>query len=231
MLATCFQVRAGHPARMSAAPEQRFSDRVGNYIRYRPGYPPAVLAALQKHAGLTTRSVTADIGSGTGLSAGLFLRFGCQVHAVEPNREMREAAERLLAGEPRFHSVSGTAQATTLPDQSADLIIAAQAFHWFNTPETRAEFTRILKPDGHIVLIWNERKLDATPFLRGIPAGRAEVLDIQPGVIPGTIPAADQWAELGFNIRRFEPPRLGPAFRDRPLPHVNLDKVLQFLLA
>ena len=71
----------------------------------------------------------------------------------------------------------------------------------------------------------------ATPFLRGIPAGRAEVLDIQPGVIPGTIPAADQWAELGFNIRRFEPPRLGPAFRDRPLPHVNLDKVLQFLLA
>lgn len=152
---------------MSAAPEQRFSDRVGNYIRYRPGYPPAVLAALQKHAGLTTRSVIADIGSGTGLSAGLFLRFGCQVHAVEPNREMREAAERLLAGEPRFHSVSGTAQATTLPDQSADLIIAAQAFHWFNTPETRAEFTRILKPDGHIVLIWNERKLDATPFLRG----------------------------------------------------------------
>lgn len=71
----------------------------------------------------------------------------------------------------------------------------------------------------------------ATPFLRGIPAGRAEVLDIQPGVIPGTIPAADQWAEQGFNIRRFEPPPLGAAFRDRPLPHVNLDKVLQFLLA
>ena len=71
----------------------------------------------------------------------------------------------------------------------------------------------------------------ATPFLRGIPAGRDEVLDIQPGVIPGTIPAADQWGELGFNIRRFEPPRLGAAFRGRPLPHVNLDKVLQFLLA
>jgi hypothetical protein len=71
----------------------------------------------------------------------------------------------------------------------------------------------------------------ATPFLRGIPAGRDEVLDLQPGVIPGSIPAADQWGELGFNIRRFEPPRLGAAFRDRPLPHVNLDKVLQFLLA
>lgn len=71
----------------------------------------------------------------------------------------------------------------------------------------------------------------ATPFLRGIPAGRDEVLDLQPGVIPGTIPAADQWDEVGFHIRRFEPPRLGPSFRDRPLPHINLDKVLQFLLA
>lgn len=71
----------------------------------------------------------------------------------------------------------------------------------------------------------------AMPFLRGIPAGRDEVLDIQPGVIPGTIPAADQWDEVAFHIRRFEPPRLGPSFRDRPLPHINLDKVLQFLLA
>ncbi len=71
----------------------------------------------------------------------------------------------------------------------------------------------------------------AMPFLRGILAGRDEVLDIQPGVIPGTIPAADQWAEHGFHIRRFEPPRLGVGFADRPLPHVNLDKVLQFLLA
>jgi predicted YcjX-like family ATPase len=71
----------------------------------------------------------------------------------------------------------------------------------------------------------------AMPFLRGIPAGRDEVLDIQPGVIPGTIPAADQWGEVAFHIRRFEPPRLGPGFGDRPLPHINLDKVLQFLLA
>jgi len=150
----------------SSAPEQRFSDRVENYVRYRPSYPQEVIALLQREAALTPQSVIADVGSGTGISAELFLRAGYSVHAVEPNREMRAAAERLLAHYPRFHSVDGSAQATTLADHSVDLIVAAQAFHWFNTPETRAEFTRILKPGGHIALIWNERKLDATPFLR-----------------------------------------------------------------
>lgn len=152
---------------MSAAPEQRFSDRVENYIRYRPGYPQEIIAMLERDTGLSSRSIIADIGSGTGISAELFLHSGGEVHAVEPNREMREAAERLLGGYPRFRSVNGSARATTLPDQCATLIVAAQAFHWFHTPETRAEFTRILKPGGHVVLLWNERKLDATPFLRG----------------------------------------------------------------
>jgi ubiquinone/menaquinone biosynthesis C-methylase UbiE len=150
----------------SSAPEQRFSDRVENYVRYRPSYPQEVITLLQREVALTPQSVIADAGSGTGISAELFLRAGCTVHAVEPNRDMREAAERLLTHYPHFHSVNGGAQATTLPDHSVDLIVAAQAFHWFNTPETRAEFTRILKPGGHVVLIWNERKLDATPFLR-----------------------------------------------------------------
>lgn len=149
----------------SSAPEKRFSDRVENYVRYRPSYPQEVIALLQREAALTPQSVIADVGSGTGISAELFLRAGYSVHAVEPNRDMRAAAERLLAHDPRFHSVDGSAQATTLADHSVDLIVAAQAFHWFNTPETRAEFTRILKPGGHVALIWNERKLDATPFL------------------------------------------------------------------
>jgi SAM-dependent methyltransferase len=149
----------------SPAPEQRFSDRVENYVRYRPSYPQEIITLLQCEAALTPQSVIADVGSGTGISAGLFLRAGCTVHGVEPNRDMRKAAERLLTTDPNFHSVNGSAQATTLPDHSVDFIVAAQAFHWFNTPETRAEFTRILKPGGHLVLIWNERKLDATPFL------------------------------------------------------------------
>lgn len=151
---------------VSPAPEARFSNRVENYVRYRPGYPPEVIATLRAEEGLTDASVIADAGSGTGISAELFLREGCTVYAVEPNREMREAAERLLQKYPSFNSVNGTAQATTLADTSVDFVVAAQAFHWFDTPETRAEFTRILKPEGRIVLIWNERLLDATPFLR-----------------------------------------------------------------
>jgi SAM-dependent methyltransferase len=151
----------------SPAPESRFSDRVENYIRYRPGYPQEVIALLRAEAGLTAQSVVADIGSGTGISAELLLREGCTVHAVEPNRDMREAAERLLAAYPGFRSVDGRAQETTLAEGSVDLVAAAQAFHWFDTAETRAEFARILRPGGWVVLMWNERLTDTTPFLRG----------------------------------------------------------------
>lgn len=157
---------------MNAAPasESRFSDRVENYIRYRPGYPPAVMDLLRVEAALTAQSVVADVGSGTGISAELLLREGCTVYGVEPNRDMREAAERLLSAYDSFRSVDGKAQATTLGDASVDLIVAAQAFHWFDTPETRAEFCRILRPGGAVALIWNERVTDTTPFLRGYEA-------------------------------------------------------------
>ena len=148
------------------APEQRFSDRVENYIKYRPGYPPQILSLLQSHANLNSNSVVADIGSGTGISTEFLLAIGCKVLAVEPNLEMRSAAERLLSHQPNFMSINGIASATTLDDASVDLIVAAQAFHWFNQTETRAEFSRILKPQGQIALIWNERKLDGSEFLK-----------------------------------------------------------------
>ena len=125
---------------------------------------------MKREVGLHPGSVIADIGSGTGISTQLLLSAGCEVYAVEPNREMREAAERILQGQAGFHSVDGTAEATTLPNQSVDLIVAAQAFHWFAPLPTRAEFDRILKPDGHVVLMWNARHLDSTPFLRGYEA-------------------------------------------------------------
>lgn len=147
------------------SPEERFSDRVENYIRYRPGYPEAVWHTLRTEAGLNPTSTVADIGSGTGISSMLLLQAGCVVHGVEPNAAMRHAAERILATEPNFKSVAGRADATTLPDSSVDLIVAAQAFHWFNTPETRQEFSRMLKPGGKVALIWNERQVDSTPFL------------------------------------------------------------------
>lgn len=145
---------------------ERFSDRVENYVRFRPGYPPEVLELFREQMNLTSKSAIADIGSGTGISAKLFLEHGCKVYGVEPNDAMRSAAEEFLASFDNFHSRTGTAEATGLPDDSVDIVVAAQAFHWFDPEMSRKEFARILKPGGYVVLIWNERQLDTTPFLR-----------------------------------------------------------------
>jgi SAM-dependent methyltransferase len=144
----------------------RFSNRVANYAKYRPGYPPEVLTLFKDEMGLTENSVLADIGSGTGLSAKLFLENGSTVYGVEPNAAMREAAEEVLRSFPNFISHDGTAENTNLDDDSIDFVTAAQAFHWFDPEKTRTEFKRILKPGGYIVLMWNERQLDTTEFLR-----------------------------------------------------------------
>ena len=153
---------------MSADALNRFSNRVADYIRYRPTYPPAFYDLLRKEFHVGPKGpVIADIGSGPGISAKPLLEMGAlHVFCVEPNRAMREAAESLLGGFPGFVSVDGTAERTTLPDGSVGLIICAQAFHWFDKQKARAEFRRILRPDGPVVVVWNERRLDATPLLR-----------------------------------------------------------------
>lgn len=152
--------------RATLNPLQRFSSRVENYIKYRPGYPKAVLDLLQKNCGLSKDSVVADIGSGTGKLSELFLHFGCHVLGVEPNEVMRGAAEPFRLQFSRFENINGSAEATTLSDTSVDMIVAGQAFHWFDPGRARLEFTRILKTTGWVALIWNERQLDSTPFLR-----------------------------------------------------------------
>jgi SAM-dependent methyltransferase len=144
---------------------RRFSDRVENYVKYRPGYPPDVIALLESACGLSDGSLVADVGSGTGILSRLFLDRGCSVFGVEPNDEMRRAAEGLLGGFPRFTSVKGTAEETGLPDGCADVVTAGQAFHWFDRGAFRSECRRILRPGGWIVLVWNDRLKDATPFL------------------------------------------------------------------
>jgi SAM-dependent methyltransferase len=146
-------------------PTERFTCRVENYVKYRPGYPLAVLDLLRVECGLTSGSVIADIGSGTGIFTRMFLENGNRVYGVEPNKAMREAGEQLLAGYPSFMSIAATAEETTLPDQSIDFITAGQAFHWFNLARTRPEFARILKPDGWVVLIWNARRVSSTTSL------------------------------------------------------------------
>ena len=133
---------------MEPDPTQRFSNRVDDYVRHRPHYPPGVLDLLREGIGLTPRTVIADVGSGTGISTELFLENDNTVFAVEPNPEMRAAAKRLLGGRANFHSVDGTAEATTLPGGSVDCVVAAQAFHWFDPEKTRAEFQRILRAGG-----------------------------------------------------------------------------------
>jgi SAM-dependent methyltransferase len=144
----------------------RFSDRVENYIRYRPGYPQEVVQALKSDCELKRDHVVADIASGTGIWTRMLLEQGNPVFGVEPNTEMRLAGERSLAEFPRFTSIAGTAEATTLPNESVDFVTAAQAAHWFDRARARQEFLRIQKPGGWLVLLWNERLTDATPFLR-----------------------------------------------------------------
>lgn len=145
-------------------PTERFSQRVENYVKYRPGYPAAVLDCLGQHCGFRASWVVADIGSGTGLLAELFLKNGNQVLGIEPNAEMRAAGEAFLKNYERFTSVAASAEATGLAAGSADLIAAGQAFHWFDRRRSRQEFERILKPGGWVALVWNER-LTSTPFL------------------------------------------------------------------
>ena len=150
---------------MSADPTRRFSTRVENYVRYRPGYPRVVAEMLAEECGLKPASVVADVGSGTGILSELFLRNGNRVYGVEPNREMREAGERLLADYENFKSVEGRAEATTLDGGSVDFVTAGQAFHWFDLDAARREFKRILRPGGWVVALWNDRRTEGSPFL------------------------------------------------------------------
>ncbi len=151
---------------MSCDSSQRFSDRVENYVKYRPGYPKKMVKFICDKFGLNRHKKIADIGSGTGISSKLMLETGSTVFGVEPNDKMRQAAERYLAGYENFRSFRGTAEKTGIESQGVDVISAFQAFHWFDNPVSRKEFRRILRKDGCLILVWNERQLDSSNFLR-----------------------------------------------------------------
>jgi SAM-dependent methyltransferase len=147
-------------------PKTRFSDRVDDYIKYRPRYGAEVVEALERACGLKPFHVIADVGCGTGFSAEPLLHNGNAVIGIEPNPEMRQAGKRYLASYPNFEMREGTAEDTGLAAQSVHFVLAGQAFHWFPRDEARVEFARVLKPGGWCVLIWHDRSIDATPFLR-----------------------------------------------------------------
>jgi SAM-dependent methyltransferase len=143
---------------------ERFTDRVADYVNYRPHYPQAVFEMLREELGFRRGTTIADIGSGTGISTKPLLELGCTVYAVEPNAAMRNAAELWLGDHPRMRSVAGTAEETTLSERTADAILAAQAFHWFDAAKARQEFARILRPAGWVVLLGNHRLKSESPF-------------------------------------------------------------------
>jgi SAM-dependent methyltransferase len=149
---------------------ERFSNRVEDYVRYRPDYPKAMLAWLQREHGVTSRWLVADIGAGTGISSKMFLDADYRVIAVEPNAAMRAAAERWLGLDDHFRSLEGRADATGLAAASVDLISVAQAFHWFDRAAAQREFRRILRPHGLAAIYWNVRRLTGTRFLEGYEA-------------------------------------------------------------
>ena len=142
----------------------RFTDRVENYVKARPGYPGEVISLLERKCGLTRNSFAVDVGCGTGLLAKLFCDYGCRIVGVEPNAAMRDAGREFLGSYPNFEIVDGTAEVIPLPGTSVDFISVGQAFHWFNQKEARHEFMRILKPNGWAVLVWNDREYSGSKF-------------------------------------------------------------------
>lgn len=186
-------------------PTERFSDRVRDYVRYRPSYPPEVIDLLQRECGLQEGASVADVGAGTGIFTRHLLDAGATVYAVEPNAAMRHAAEAASAGHPRFHSIDAPAEATGLPDDSVQIVTCAQAWHWFRAAEARAEFARILLPGGWLFLVWNERATNSTPFLEAYE----EVLKTH----------APEY--LRVRHREFDSKKLGDVFAPEPMLRTN----------
>jgi len=214
---------------------ERFSERVDDYVRYRPGYPPELVAAVLAAAGNSGAPRIADIGSGTGIFTRLLLAGGARVIGVEPNAGMRRAAETALREFAEFSSVDGSAEDTGLDSGTLDLVTAAQAFHWFNNRRARREFARILKPGGRLALVWNRRRLDE-PFQQAYDSllheysaeyGRVNHLSLEDAEIgaffaPGkmTVTHFENWQTLDFDgllgrlrSASYCPPANSPAYR------------------
>jgi SAM-dependent methyltransferase len=196
-------------------PTRYFSGRAEYYLRYRPSYPPAIIDLLRRDCGLTAEWVVADIGSGPGNLARLFVGRCAHVYAVEPNQEMREAGERLLEAVPGFVSIAGTAEATSLPEASVDLVLAGQAFHWFDRAQAGAEFKRILRPPRWAALVWIERGTHASPFLAALDQVLARYVPNQAEAWRRRRDATDNatlsafFASTGYRLATFDSRQVG----------------------
>lgn len=148
---------------MSKSSVSRFSHRASLYDQFRPHYPPELVAFLQERIAPSSGKAIADIAAGTGIFTEQIAQWGNTVFVVEPNRSMRRLARRRLTGFENCVFVDGTAESTGLPDQSVDMVVSAQAFHWFDLTKTKAEFKRIGRESLLVAVVWNLRNTDS-PF-------------------------------------------------------------------
>lgn len=224
-------------------PTLRFSNRVENYRKYRPGYPAEIIPLLKSECGLISESVIADLGSGTGLFAEMFLKNGNTLLGVEPNAEMRKAGEQILNGYPNFKSVDGTAESTTLPDHSVDFVVAGQSFHWFDRSKARPEFQRILKPFGWVVLAWNGYRVESSQLMSDYQALVVEYgtdysevqrevvgVDVEKFYAPGTCECARFSFRQRFDYQGLEGRLLSSSFAPEP-DHPGYNAMLRDLRA
>lgn len=151
-------------------PKQRFSEKVADYVQYRPSYPEAAIDWLEDRGTLGPGTKVADVGAGTGIWTDQLRQRGYPVWAVEPNAPMREVAVEAFADSSIVTVVDGSAEHTTLPESTFELVTAAQAFHWFDAEAARREFDRILVEDGEVALLWNTRRTKGEAFLEDYEA-------------------------------------------------------------
>lgn len=141
--------------------EHKFDQKGGIYSKARPSYPDKLFSYLTGNGYVGKATVIADIGSGTGKFTQQIGRYSEKVFAVEPNDDMRLIAEKNFSDCRNIISVNGSAENTTLSDSSVDFITVAQAFHWFDRKAFKAECRRILRKNGKVLLVWNDRDTDS----------------------------------------------------------------------
>jgi ubiquinone/menaquinone biosynthesis C-methylase UbiE len=181
-----------------------FSGRAQKYDRYRAAYPDSLIDFLVAECGLGPGATVADLGSGTGTLTCMLLERGNSVFAIEPNPDMRRIAEYSLNTYEGFHSIAATAEATTLPDSSVDLITVGRAMQWFDADSALKEMRRILKPLGCAAVIWNIRK---RPLTNVLSAYKHVLRSHCPGfdaVARNRRAAVDLLQKSGLKVRDFE---------------------------
>lgn len=139
--------------------EELFSGKADVYKKYRSEYPDIFLDYLYSDLGFSPQSIIADIGAGTGMLSKCLLQRGSRLIFVEPNEDMFNAAKAEFGQNERCVFIKAPAEETTIPSTSVDFVTAARSFHWFDSERFKTECQRILKPDGRVLIIWNNDKL------------------------------------------------------------------------